>query len=221
MPMAIGHRCRPPPDLLRRSSARKRGRRKRAPSSPSGGGAPQARRGQVRAFAALCDPRIRNRTQRFQPLPTFTPRSVIRVETARILSSPRREERAHGQRPFAAAGGDRAGTGPRGILGRSGDGLAGLTRPPSAWLKAEGCVLACSGSSSSTAGVAGSGELQVPVRPEQGHLTGRWRITVARSVRASSKRYFINFFRTNVRRSASLSIPSAGRRVKSTLLAPT
>ncbi|HWT52867.1 MAG TPA: hypothetical protein VN113_11910 [Caulobacter sp.] len=38
------------------------------------------------------------------------------------------------------------------MLGRSGDELAGLTRPPSAWLKAKGCVLACSGSSSSTSG---------------------------------------------------------------------
>ncbi|ATC26767.1 hypothetical protein EIB18_11550 [Caulobacter vibrioides] len=46
---------------------------------------------------------------------------------------PRREERAHGQRPFAAAGGGRAGTGSRGVLGRSGDLVAGQTRPPSAW----------------------------------------------------------------------------------------
>ncbi|HJV43846.1 hypothetical protein [Caulobacter sp.] len=55
---------------------------------------------------------------------------------------PHREERARGQRPFAAAGGDRAGTGPRGILGRSGDLVAGQTRPPSAWSEAKGCVLA-------------------------------------------------------------------------------
>ncbi|WP_299010815.1 hypothetical protein [uncultured Caulobacter sp.] len=56
------------------------------------------------------------------------------------MSSPRREERAHGQRPFAATGGDRAGTGSRGILGRSGAELAGLTRPPWAWLEAKGRV---------------------------------------------------------------------------------
>ncbi|WP_423748633.1 hypothetical protein [Caulobacter vibrioides] len=69
---------------------------------------------------------------------------------------PRREERAHGQRPFAAAGGGRAGTGSRGILGRSGAELAGLTRPPSAWLRVKGCVLACIGSSSSTVGRLGN-----------------------------------------------------------------
>nr|WP_233279810.1 hypothetical protein [Caulobacter vibrioides] len=53
---------------------------------------------------------------------------------------PRREERARGQRPFAAAGGGRAGRGSRGILERSGDLVAGQTRPPSAWLKAKGRV---------------------------------------------------------------------------------
>nr|WP_233279813.1 hypothetical protein [Caulobacter vibrioides] len=68
---------------------------------------------------------------------------------------PRREEGAHGQRPFAAAGGGRAGTGSRGILERSGDLVAGQTRPPSAWLGIKGCVLACIGSSSPTAGSLG------------------------------------------------------------------
>ncbi|WP_423748624.1 hypothetical protein [Caulobacter vibrioides] len=72
------------------------------------------------------------------------------------MISPRREERARGQRPFAAAGGGRAGTGSRGILGRSGDLVAGQTRPPSAWLEAKGCVLACIGSSSSTVGRLGN-----------------------------------------------------------------
>jgi len=127
---------------------------------------------------------------------------------------PRREEGAHGQRPFAAAGGGRAGTGSRGILERSGAELAGLTRPPSAWLRAKGCVLAWSGSSSSIAGTSGNGSAQVPVRPEQGHPTGRWRITAARSVRASSKRYLQTHTPDDVRRSASLSRPSASDRVK-------
>nr|WP_233282202.1 hypothetical protein [Caulobacter vibrioides] len=95
------------------------------------------------------------------------------LKTCRSLYPPRREERAHGQRPFAAAGGGRAGTGSRGILGRSGDLVAGQTRPPSAWLEAKGCVLAWSGSSSSTAGTSGNRSAQVPVGPEQGHLTGR------------------------------------------------
>ncbi|AVG21546.1 hypothetical protein EIB18_10485 [Caulobacter vibrioides] len=40
-------------------------------------------------------------------------------------------------------------------------------------MKAKGCVLACIGSSSSTAGTSGNRSAQVPVRPEQGHLTGR------------------------------------------------
>ncbi|MCA0358839.1 MAG: hypothetical protein LCH78_18665 [Proteobacteria bacterium] len=80
-----------------------------------------------------------------------------------------------GARPatFAASEGGRAGTGSRGILGRSGDLVAGQTRPPSAWLETKGCVLACSGSSSPTAGTSGNGGARVPVRPEQGHLTGR------------------------------------------------
>ncbi|AVG21571.1 hypothetical protein EIB18_17690 [Caulobacter vibrioides] len=43
-----------------------------------------------------------------------------------------------------------SGGGPRGILGRSGDLVAGQARPPSAWLEAKGCVLACIGSSSPT-----------------------------------------------------------------------
>ncbi|MCY1647750.1 hypothetical protein OVA11_11970 [Caulobacter sp. SL161] len=55
-----------------------------------------------------------------------------------------------------AAGGGRAGTGSRGILERSGAELAGLTRPPSAWLRAKGCVLAWIGSSSSTVGRLGN-----------------------------------------------------------------
>ncbi len=59
-------------------------------------------------------------------------RRILRKTTLTMLP-PRREERAHGQRPFAAAGGGRAGTGSRGILGRSGDLVAGQTRPPSAW----------------------------------------------------------------------------------------
>jgi len=108
-------------------------------------------------------------------------RRILRKTTLTMLP-PRREERAHGQRPFAAAGGGRAGRGSRGILERSGAELAGLTRPPSAWLEAKGCVLACSGSSSPTAGLRGNSQARVPVRPEQGHLTGRWRITAARSV---------------------------------------
>nr|WP_223395802.1 hypothetical protein [Caulobacter segnis] len=47
-----------------------------------------------------------------------------------------------GARPatFAALGGGRAGTGSRGILERSGDLVAGQTRPPSAWLEAKGRV---------------------------------------------------------------------------------
>nr|WP_233279883.1 hypothetical protein [Caulobacter vibrioides] len=36
------------------------------------------------------------------------------------------------------------------MLGRSGDLVAGQARPPSAWLEAKGCVLACIGSSSPT-----------------------------------------------------------------------
>jgi hypothetical protein len=110
-------------------------------------------------------------------------------KTTRTMVPPRRGERAHGQRPVAAAGGGRAGTSSRGILERSGDLVAGQTRPPSAWLRAKGCVLAWSGSSSSTVGTFRKRKARVPVRPEQGHLTGRWRITAARSVRASSKRY--------------------------------
>jgi hypothetical protein len=82
----------------------------------------------------------------------------------------------------AVTGCDRAGTGPRGILGRSGDLVAGQARPPSAWLKAKESVLACSGPLSSTVEPTGNGKARVPVRPEQGHLTGRWRITIARSV---------------------------------------
>jgi hypothetical protein len=42
---------------------------------------------------------------------------IPRPKTRRILSSPRREERAHGQRPIAAAGGDRAGA----LVGGGGD----------------------------------------------------------------------------------------------------
>jgi hypothetical protein len=39
----------------------------------------------VRAFAAVYDPRSRNRTQRFQQLVDFARRWIIRVETARTI----------------------------------------------------------------------------------------------------------------------------------------
>ncbi|PHY22648.1 hypothetical protein CSW59_01135 [Caulobacter sp. BP25] len=81
-------------------------------------------------------------------------------------------------------------------------------------MEAKGCVLAWSGSSSSTAGPLGNEGAQVPVRPEQGHLTGRWRITIARSVGLRRNGTHTSILRTDVRRSASLSIPSASDRVK-------
>jgi hypothetical protein len=110
----------------------------------------------------------------------------------------------------AAAGSDRAGRGPRGILGRSGDELAGLTRPPSAWTKVKGYVLACSGPPSSTSGLSGNGESRVPVRPEQGHPTGRWRITIARSVGLRRNGNLQTHIPDAVRRSASLSTNFSG-----------
>ncbi|HEU4754911.1 MAG TPA: hypothetical protein VFU47_17520 [Armatimonadota bacterium] len=74
-----------------------------------------------------------------------------------MLSPPR--STGEGARPatFAASGGGRAGTGSRGILERSGDLVAGQTRPPLAWLEVKGRVLACIGSSSPTAGLPGNG----------------------------------------------------------------
>ncbi|PHY22110.1 hypothetical protein CSW59_01405 [Caulobacter sp. BP25] len=60
------------------------------------------------------------------------------LQNRRILFPPR--STGEGARPatFAALGGGRAGTGSRGILERSGDLVAGQTRPPSAWLEAKG-----------------------------------------------------------------------------------
>ena len=116
-------------------------------------------------------------------------------QTCRKVSPPRREERARGQRPNVAAGGGRAGTGSRGILGRSGDLVRCQARPPSAWLEAKGRVR-LQARPLRPLELAGNGGVRVPVRPQQGHLTGRWRITVARSVLASSKRYSIHLHRT-------------------------
>ena len=84
---------------------------------------------------------------------------------------------------IVAAGGDRAGTGSRGLLGRSGAELAGLTRPPSAW----------SGERvrpSPIAGSLGNERSQVPTRPEQGHLPGTLADNGRAERRASSKRYY-------------------------------
>ncbi|WP_419321429.1 hypothetical protein ACN2C7_07500 [Caulobacter sp. ErkDOM-E] len=57
-----------------------------------------------------------------------------------MLSSPQGD--GEGARPatFAALGCGRAGTGSGGIPGRSGDLVAGQTRPPSAWMRIDGCV---------------------------------------------------------------------------------
>jgi hypothetical protein len=65
---------------------------------------------------------------------------ILPSQTGLILFPPR--STGEGARPatFAALGGGRAGTGSRGILERSGDLVAGQTRPPSAWLKAKGRV---------------------------------------------------------------------------------
>ena len=54
--------------------------------------------------------------------------------------SPRREERAHGQRPIAATGGDRAVEVRGGYSDGPGTWFRCQARPPSAWLKAEGRV---------------------------------------------------------------------------------
>jgi len=104
------------------------------------------------------------------------------VETRPILVPPRREERAHGQRPFAAAGGGRAGTGSRGLLGRSGDLM--LVRPARRRRgRGKGFVPLRS------PGAAGNGSARVPTRPEQGHLPGTLADNGCAERRASSKRY--------------------------------
>ena len=144
---------------------------------------------EARGLAGVNARRWRGGSQHNQRLVTFTRRPIPGVETAAIMAAPRRGERARWPATDCGGGGRSSGGGPRGILGRSGDLVAGQTRPPSAWLRAKGCVLAWSGSSSSTVGTFRKRRARVPVRPEQGHLTGRWRITAARSVRASSKRY--------------------------------
>jgi hypothetical protein len=89
----------------------------------------------------------------------------------------------------------------------SGDLVAGQARPPPAWSKAKGRVR-LKARPLRPLGASGNGGTQVPLRPQQGHLTGRWRITTARSVRASSKRYQPYPTPDVVRRSASLSINS-------------
>ncbi|PIB96820.1 hypothetical protein CSW60_20225 [Caulobacter sp. X] len=97
-----------------------------------------------------------------------------------ILSPPR--STGEGARPatFAALGGGRAGPGSRGILERSGDLVAGQTRAVGVVEGKRACLAVSP--SSSTAGASGNGAPRVPVRPEQGHPTGRWRITIARGV---------------------------------------
>ena len=137
-----------------------------------------------RGYTVVCPRNWRERAPSNQRLVDFTHPRMIRAQTASTMIPPRREERARGQRPIAAAGGGRAGTGPRGILGRSGDLVAGQARPPSAWSKAKGCVTA----PLRPPGACGNAKARLPVRPEHGHPSGRWRITTARSVRASSKR---------------------------------
>ena len=108
-------------------------------------------------------------------------RRILRKTTLTMLP-PRREEGAHGQRPFAAAGGGRAGTGSRGLLGRSGDLM--LVRPARRRRgRGKGFVPLRS------PGAAGHGSARVPVRPEQGHLPGTLADNGCAERRASSKRY--------------------------------
>lgn len=129
----------------------------------------------LRAFAALYHPRIRNRTEQNQTLPTFTRRWIIRVETARMLYPPRREERARGQRPSWRRGAIERGQVRGGYS--DGPGMSLLGSPARRRRgRGKGFVPLRSLGLLETRGPRSRQGLNRATFP------GRWRITVARSV---------------------------------------
>ena len=79
-------------------------------------------------------------------------------------------------------GGRSSGEGPRGILGRSGASACWLNPPAVGVVEDQGACLGLLARLPRPLGSSGNGGARVPVRPQQGHPPGRWRITVARSV---------------------------------------
>ena len=76
--------------------------------------------------------RIANQPPRFQRPELSRPELILTLPDARMLVSPRRGGKGAWPATDAAAGGDRAGAGVRGLLTRSGDSFRWGARPPSA-----------------------------------------------------------------------------------------
>jgi hypothetical protein len=149
-----GQRRRPPPDRLSPvvrpptpsvgfadSSPEGEHRGGRSHLPPLGeDGCVAARRGQVRGSSPLHPRRISHKPQPNQHPAKISHRAIRRAQNA--PHNHPTSSRGKGARPAteAAAGGGRAGLGSRGILDRSGDLVAGQTRPPSAWMRITGCV---------------------------------------------------------------------------------
>ena len=146
-----------------------------------------------RGFTALYPRRSRNRTQRNQPLADFPRLRMIRAQIRPTLVPPRRGERAHGQRPSWRRGAVERGQVRGGYSDGPGMSLLGSPARRRRGWRQKGMSWPGVARPLRPLEPAGNSKLRVPVRPQQGHPTGRWRITIARSVRASSKRYSFIF----------------------------
>ena len=135
---------------------------------------------------------------------------ILRRSSPGMLLSPRRGERAHGQRPMRRRGAIERDWAGGGYSGVSGDPGVGRTCPPSASLGIGVRVLMIRVPWRPE--LVGNGEPD-PARPQQGRLLNaggkRWRGAVG-----FVETVFIQRTSDVVRRSASLSIPSAVFRVR-------
>ena len=187
---------------LSRSSSPGGGRWGRALHLPPPGedGREATRRGQVRGQSCLYPRAFPNKSPLIQRPETKTSAPILRVQTCRIMLSPRREERAHGQRPLRR----------RGVIEREAQSMAGGVRCAPG--RQPRCSLAAVGRGkqkrrdfegrTSSRRVredrqSGRGTLSRPpvggfkaARPEQGSSAARFRQNDHAERTASSKRYF-------------------------------